>query len=254
VGWLFAAEILKEGFASSRVVMMNEGHHGYSRCVRTRKVGCSVLPAAHAAGCRHLALEALTNSGRGPTFLASPPHNHGYLGQPDMAAIIDTALGLGWTLVAYEVAWDQTPVGYRDQPLTMDATNHRELAQATNLAEALDEIGSDGQLMVWCGTGHHSKESADEWVPMGVRFTQVSGIDPFSIDQLATVSLAEGVRPRIELTSELEQILERFGGTAGFTKDSPPDGFEVPPWCDAMLLSTDNRMVGEVAPIGNHRD
>lgn len=251
VGWLLPAEILTEGFDKSRVVMMNEGHHGFSRCVRTREVGCSALPAAHAAGCRHLAMEALMNSGPGPTFLESRPDTCGYLAQPEMAALIDTALGLGWTLVAYEVAWDQTPIGFRDEPLTMAATNHREFAQATNLAGALDEIGSGGRLMVWCGNGHHSKESGDEWIPMGVRFTQVSGIDPFSIDQLSTVSLAEGVAPRVALTTELSQILERLGGTAGFTKDSAPDGYEVPSWYDAVLLSTDNRMVGDIAATGN---
>ena len=83
---------------------------------------------------------------------------------------------------------------------------------------------------------------------MGVRFREASGVEPFSVDQLATVALADGVHPRIELTADLEQILQRFGGTAGFINDSPAEGFEGSPWYDATVLSTDNRMVGEVAP------
>ena len=121
--------------------------------------------------------------------------------------------------MAYGVAWDQTPSVHRDRPLTMEATNHRERAQATNLALALDEIGPDRSLMVWCGNGHSSKERAEELVPMGVQFAQVSGIDPFSIDQLATVSLADGSRPRSEMTYEWKAKREQRGGTAAFTNN-----------------------------------
>jgi hypothetical protein len=191
-------------------------------------------------------MEALMNSGVGPSFVRTPPSPYGLFAQPDMFAIVDAALGLDWTLIGYEVAWDQTPDWYRDDPLMMEATNHRELAQAMNLAEALDEIGPRGQLMVWCGNGHHSKVSGESWIPMGVRFQEVSDLEPFSIDQLATVALGEDHRPRIEATSALAETLGRYGGTAGFIAQDPPEGFEVPAWCDATILSTDNRMVGEV--------
>jgi hypothetical protein len=64
--------------------------------------------------------------------------------------------------------------------------------------------------------------------------------------KLATVSLSEGHRPRIEMTAELAKTLDRYGGTAGFIDQDPPEGFEVPAWYDALILSTDNRMVGEM--------
>ena len=245
--WMLPSEIVEEGFARSRVVMMNEGHNGYRRCVRTRNIGCSVLAAAHDAGCRHLAMEALMNSGPGPSFVTSRPEPHGLFAQSDMTAIAETALALGWTLVAYEVTREQTPTVHRDNGLTLEATNHREFAQACNLAEAIDNIDAGAPLMVWCGNGHHSKQALQEWVPMGVRFAELSSIDPFSIDQLATVSLGERHRPRVEMTAELQERLEPLGGTAGFMAEHPADCFDVPSWYDAVLFSTDNRMVGDVS-------
>ncbi|HZY08455.1 MAG TPA: hypothetical protein VFE69_11945, partial [Ilumatobacteraceae bacterium] len=77
--------------------MMNEAHNGMARCPRTRRVGSEVLPAAHAAGCRHLAMEAIYNEDAGPIFLTGPPQEVGYLAQPEMRELVDGALNLGWT-------------------------------------------------------------------------------------------------------------------------------------------------------------
>src|ERR1700694_5731424 len=86
VAWLLPEQIVAEGFVRSRVVMMNEGHNGFSRCLRSRHVGLSVLPAAHKSGCRYLAMEALMNSGVGPSFVRTPPSPYGLFAQPDMFA------------------------------------------------------------------------------------------------------------------------------------------------------------------------
>ena len=39
--------------------MANEAHNGFARCVRTREVGVRMIWAAHEAGGRRLAMEAL---------------------------------------------------------------------------------------------------------------------------------------------------------------------------------------------------
>jgi hypothetical protein len=57
--WRTPQELVEEGFRRSRVVMLNEAHHGLTRCVRTRQLGRQLLPSAHAMGVRHLAMEAL---------------------------------------------------------------------------------------------------------------------------------------------------------------------------------------------------
>jgi hypothetical protein len=244
VGWRSPAEIVVEGFDRHGVVMLNEGHAGLSRCVRTRRVGRAVLPAAHAGGCRHLAMEALPNPGRGPSFTTVRPGPFGYLGQPEMIEFIDAALVLGWTLVGYEAVIDMARVR-AGRPETINDVNDRERQQATNLAAAHRELGPHGKLLVWCGNGHHYKRRVDDWVPMGLQFTEVSGVEPFCIDQLASVSFGDGHQPRIPLTAALTSELERHGGTAGFTGDDAPPGYRVDDGYDAVVLSIDNTMIDD---------
>ena len=88
--WMTPSEIASYGFARSPVVMMNEAHNGMSRCARTRRIGREILPAAHAAGCRTLAMEAIPNLGEGPSLLTSPPEV-GYLAQPEMRELVEGA-------------------------------------------------------------------------------------------------------------------------------------------------------------------
>jgi hypothetical protein len=110
-------EVLAIGFSRSRVVMMNEAHSGMQRCVRTREIGARLLPEAHAAGVRHLAMEALY----GP-----------YLAQPDMRRFIDAAEQLGWRLIPYEVN-------------ALMSTNEREEGQARNLADAMAQLPKEAR-------------------------------------------------------------------------------------------------------------
>jgi hypothetical protein len=92
-------ELLAIGFDRSRVVMMNEAHHLMTRCVRTREIGVRVLPAAHAAGVRHLAIEARHT---GPF-------------QSDLQRLVDRAEELGWKLIPYEPRGTPTDINDREE-------------------------------------------------------------------------------------------------------------------------------------------
>jgi hypothetical protein len=84
--------------------MANEAHSGLARSVRTREIGVRMIEAAHQAGVRRLAIEALPyppDGSPGPVW-SIPPGWGGYLAQPDMRKLMTTALGLGWSLWAYE--------------------------------------------------------------------------------------------------------------------------------------------------------
>jgi hypothetical protein len=204
-------ELLAIGFGRSRIVMMNEAHNRMKRCVRTREIGRRVLPVAHEAGVRHLAMEALY----GP-----------YLGQPDMQALIDAAEELGWRLIPYEV----------DQLMS---SNEREEGQARNLAAALAQLPPETPILVWCGIGHLWKEPPrEEWIPMACRFWEMTDIEPFSIDQTVTVEFEPDVTSAWHrLGLEQTRRLEALGGTAGFLVEDSP----IPrPGVDAVLLSTQN--------------
>ncbi len=92
--------------------MMNEAHDGLRRCVRTREVGRRVIPAAHRAGVRHLAMEALSSSfadEANRTRVVPRAETDGYLSQPEMRDLIKAALDCGWTLLPYEADLSKRP-------------------------------------------------------------------------------------------------------------------------------------------------
>jgi hypothetical protein len=204
-------ELLAIGFGRSRVVMVNEAHDGMSRCVRTREIGRRLLPAAHAAGVRHFAMEALY----GP-----------YPTQPDLRGMIDAAEELGWKLIPYEARG------------TLD-TNAREEQQARNLLGAFAALPPAAPLLVWCGWGHlYKRRHFDfDFRPMASQFWEMSGVEPFSIDQTVTVeSPRVPAGPWHALGRGQAWRLRALGGTAGFLVEDSPIPW---PWVDAVLLSTE---------------
>ena len=115
--------------------MANEAHSGLARSIRTRQIGVRMVRAAHEAGVRRLAMEALPwpdEDTQGP-IRAMPSQAWGYLAQPDMRTLITTALDLGWTLWAYEAVFEITAHTDQAALLTMEFTNWREREQAANL-------------------------------------------------------------------------------------------------------------------------
>jgi hypothetical protein len=237
--WFTPAELVEIGFSRCRVVMMNEAHNGWLRCPRTRVVGRQILPTAHRMGARHLAMEALdpwivdyANHNR-----EQPPIRDGYLGQPEMRELIQAALDLGWTLIAYEADWRPQPAGLDHLALT----NWREEVQARNLITALAALPGDARMLVWCGNSHLSKTALDDyiemrpdgtkvhvgprdphWTPMGYLFARLGGGDFFALDQTVTVNI-HPERPS-QLDPALAAKLESLGGTAGFLAgDQPPE-------------------------------
>jgi hypothetical protein len=132
-GWCSVEDLTRWGFAHAPVVMANEAHSGLTRCIRTREIGVRIIRAAHQAGVRRLAMEAVPraeDSSPGPIH-AIPLSTGSYLAQPEMRRLITTALELGWTLWAYEASID--PSKEQAEPLSIEFTNWREREQAKNL-------------------------------------------------------------------------------------------------------------------------
>lgn len=249
--WRTPSELVTLGFARSRVVMINEAHDGLKRCVRTRKVGKGVLGAAHDAGVRKLAMEALAGAFADEcnTKRKVPPNDLGYLGQPEMRELMQAALGLGWTLVPYEASsrkWlDGAPgrVGDATTFMSMEYSNWREVEQARNLVAVLAGLPKAEKLLVWCGNGHNRKDRSDEWYPMALRFREQSGVDPFCVDQIPTVRFTPGENAFAErLLARHADALGARGGTAGFLREEGDDELREHPE-DAFILSTDNELV-----------
>lgn len=263
--WRSPEELVAIGFQRSSVVMMNEAHSGLQRCVRTREVGRRILPAAHQAGVRHVAMEALW-----PYVFAEEAirtrqvpvtTEEGYLAQPEMRQFIQAALDLGWTLFPYEADYDAHPaerekaegVDWEEEQQTpglsdaaVETVSWREEQQARNLCNALHALPPGTKLLVWCGNSHHSKERNDWFAPMGHWFPRLSGIGHFAIDQCVTVDFAStfGTQAGPGLAAQFSAELAANGGTAGFlTDDAPVSQLRNRKDQDAFILSTENELV-----------
>lgn len=265
--WRSPEEIIEIGFQRSRVVMMNEAHSGLQRCIRTRQIGQRILPTAHRAHVRHLAMEALEPiSTETYNRLRRIPNKDksSYLSQTEMQSFIQAALDLDWTLIGYEadsLQWlsaryavdlstlndeesshlfeqNQTDVS------TMEFINWREEQQARNIIAALQLMAVDAPLLVWCGNSHHIKTLLQDWIPMGYQFQRLSGIEPFAIDQIETVRFNSEEHPS-RATSLIEMFSDALvscGGTAGFLREEAPSVLQDALGVDAFLLSIDNQM------------
>jgi hypothetical protein len=237
---------------------MNEAHHGWTHCPRTRAVGRALLPVAHRLGVRHLAMEALGPpvAERANRLRTLGEQEFGYLAQPDMRSLVDDALDLGWMLHAYEADGPSAPFPDRN---TQDAINWREDQQARNLGAVVAGLQPSARILVWCGGGHglrrpYEAEIVDGvprvWVPMGSLVEGYGGVEPFSIDQNVTVAFGGYERPWLK---DYEEILRDYGGTAGFlAADLPAELAErrYGQEADAYVLSLDNAMTegGEPPP------
>jgi hypothetical protein len=81
---------------------------------------------------------------------------------------------------------------------------------------------------------------------MGWNFREMSGIDPFVIDQ--TVTVAFSGRPqewRQQLVKSLADTLADLGGTAGILRAQAPPPLDRYTGVDALVISTDNALTGE---------
>lgn len=233
VSWLTPEELIREAFRRSRVVMMNEASSGLTRCIRTRRIGARIMPLASASGARLLAMETM-----GP--LGGPPPATGVVEQPDMQELLEAARLQGLRVTGYDVDPMQAPLKLRTKVKTPAYTNWRDGKQAATLAELLAGLPPGDRMLVWCRNLHHARLRLMAYRPMGWRFQERAGIQPFTIDQTVTVDF--GGRSRPSILRWARPALELRGGTAGFVwREGMP---RLTPGFDAWLLSLDNEVVG----------
>jgi len=189
------------------------------------------------------------------------PKASGYLSQPEMVSFIQRALDLGWTLLPYEARGEAPVIAalgprptdpleaaeydrkFQEALLSKEHTNWREREQAKNLVSALEALPGSSKLFVWCGNSHHYESILNNWIPMGYQFAQLSGLDPFTINQALTVEFTPGQASfGSDLVKKYAKDLAQLGGTAGFLKKEAPEDIIKGGSYDAFILSTDNRL------------
>lgn len=150
-----------------RVIMLNEA---YCKPLH-RAFAISLLNDLHKRGFNYLAMEML-NPGPGQE-LSKLNYQTGHLtSEPVAGEMVRIALDMGFKLLAYEDA---------------DAAHHtpeqRDSVQAENLFRVI-KADSTAKIFVFAGYGHIAeKTTSDKFMPMGMVFKKISGIDPLTIDQ-----------------------------------------------------------------------
>jgi len=167
---------------SKRILITNESHHHPEHRVFT----ASLLKDLYDQGYRYLALEAIKSNkyykstypyntfNLGDTTIMErgyplmKPCSGTYVKEPQFGNMIRKAIALGFTLVGYE-----------------QLGKNRELYQAQNIARVF-EIDPDAKLIVHCGYTHFIEvpiKSGRVDTAMGLYLKEITGFDPFTINQ-----------------------------------------------------------------------
>ena len=150
-----------------RVIMINEA---YDKPLH-RAFTLSLLAGLYREGFRYLAMEMLNNFSN-HSLSRLTLHTGYYTAEPVAAELVRSALAMGYTLVSYE-----------DTAASVHTETQRDSIQAENIYEVLRK-DTAAKILVHAAYAHISKKAgADGYIPMGLAFKRISGIDPLTIDQ-----------------------------------------------------------------------
>jgi hypothetical protein len=150
-----------------RVVMINEA---YDKPLH-RAFTFSLLADLYREGFHYLAMEMLNNFSN-HSLSRLTMHTGYYTAEPVAGELVRSALAMGYTLVSYE-----------DTAATVHTDNQRDSIQAENIFEVLRK-DTAAKILVHAAYAHISKTpGANGYIPMGLAFKRISGIDPLTIDQ-----------------------------------------------------------------------
>ena len=139
------------------------------------------MPELYAKGFRYLALEALDESDTNLQARRYPVHSSGsYVNDPVMGDLIRFAIRLGFTVVPYEY----TGQCMSDPANPFHCQDVRERGQAENLINQILARDLQAKMIVHVGRGHNADEEGGPFAFMATHFRRLSGIDPFTINQM----------------------------------------------------------------------
>ena len=162
-----------------QVIMTNEEHLTPFH----RALTLQLLHRLYAKGFRYFAAETLDAEDTELQSRGFPTQKTGfYTADPVYADLIRTALKLGYKVVPYE-SFDancRPPDDNREL-----CNDRRERGQAQNLYERILKNDPKAKILVHVGRSHSAKIAiSKEFNFMGYYFKQITGIEPFTIDQL----------------------------------------------------------------------
>lgn len=150
-----------------KVIMLNEANNKPLH----RAFAYSLLDVLYNRGFRYLAMEMLNPMPDHELTKLTYKTGH-FAAEPVAGELIRQALDLGFTLVAYE-----DPLGNSHTPTERDSI------QAANIAKILSR-DPEAKIFVYASYGHIAEKSiSPDFIPMGMAFKRMTGIDPLTIDQ-----------------------------------------------------------------------
>jgi hypothetical protein len=150
-----------------KVIMLNEAHNKPLH----RAFAYSLLEDLYKRGFRYLAMEMLNPMPDQELTKLTYQTGH-YATEPVAGELIREALNIGYKLVAYEdpQAGNHTPT-------------ERDSIQALNIARVLRD-DPQAKIFVYASYGNIAEKSTTpDFIPMGMAFKRITGIDPLTIDQ-----------------------------------------------------------------------
>jgi hypothetical protein len=170
-----AAVAIAKAIGDRRIVMVNEAHNN----AHTRVLTLDLLPRLRALGFNYFAVEALGDKDQDLVKRGYPITSSGseYLHEPLYGDIIREAIRLGFHIVSYDV--------------DADSTDARERGQAETLYQKVFVKDPSARLFVHAGYAHIDKaaQRLGNTEPMAMQLRELSGFEPFSIDQTQFMEL-----------------------------------------------------------------
>jgi hypothetical protein len=159
-----------------QVIMINEAHH----VAQHRAFTIDLLKVLHRKGFTYFAAETLSEEDTKLNERGYPiKHSGYYTNEPVYGDLIRTALKLGYKVIPYEPQYQNA--------------EQRERDQARNLVERILKVNPNAKILVHAGYSHINESGLLAGAPtMAQRFKEMTGIDPFTIDQ--TVMSERGAR------------------------------------------------------------
>jgi len=182
-----ALEVIGSVAERRQVLMINEEHDTPMH----RAFTASLLPILYKKGFRYFAAETIVDEEI--NLRGYPVQKSGfYSADPVYADLVRRAIKLGFKVVSY----DLSPKNCKNPP---DKPNYcqdvRERGQAQNIYDRILKIDPQAKVLVHVGRTHNRKTKLDDWALMGWHFWQITGIEPFTIDQ---TQMSERSRPEFE--------------------------------------------------------
>jgi hypothetical protein len=176
-----AVDAITRAAADRRAVFVNEAHH----VPQHRLLTLALLARLREHGYQYFAAETFSQEDPALNDRPYAINSTGfYTLEPVFAQVVREARRLGYTLVPYEA---KNP----------GSQNERERGQAQNLKERIFDKDPQAKVLVHAGYAHIEESGLlGDAPPMAVRFRELTGIDPLTIDQ---TSMTERSRAEVEV-------------------------------------------------------